>query len=134
MRRILLGFFTALALGGAVAAQGDGDAQEVIDAQIEAFLRDDVAEAFTYASPGIRRLFGTAENFGAMVRQGYPMVWRPAERRYLQSEGAGTQQRQIVQIVDAEGRLHLLEYDMIATERGWRIDGVRILQAPDLGV
>ena len=46
-----------------------------INGQIEAFQRDDFNAAFSYASPGIQGIFGTAERCGQMVRNGYPTVW-----------------------------------------------------------
>lgn len=45
--------------------------------QIEAFGRDDAETAFSFASPGIRKLFGTPEIFLHMVRKTYPSVYRP---------------------------------------------------------
>jgi hypothetical protein len=102
----------------------------VISDQIAAFLADDVATAFTFASPGIKGLFQTPERFGAMVRQGYPMVWRPGEWHYLGLDGTGEVRRQIVEITDRAGRTFRLEYSMLRTDEGWRIDGVRFLPAP----
>jgi hypothetical protein len=37
-----------------------------------------------------------------------------------------------VQITDGKGARHLLMYQMVETAAGWRIGGVRILEAPDL--
>ncbi|QYX55874.1 DUF4864 domain-containing protein [Roseovarius sp. SCSIO 43702] len=107
------------------------DAQSVITAQIEAFQRDDFEQAFTHASPTIRRIFGTSENFGQMVRRGYPMVWRPDEVRFLGAEARGGATIQDVMIRDSEGRLHILEYEMIEGESGWKINGVRMKPATD---
>ena len=66
-----------------------------------------------------------------MVTQGYPMVWRPAEVRYLELAEHGGALWQKVQITDVKGLVHLLLYRMQETEAGWRIAGVQILQAPD---
>jgi hypothetical protein len=52
--------------------------ETTIQNQLNAFIADDFATAFTFASPNIKGIFGTPENFGAMVTQGYPMVHRPA--------------------------------------------------------
>lgn len=105
----------------------------VIQSQIEAFLADDVETAFTFASPNIQGLFGTPERFGMMVRQGYPMVWRPADVRYLELAEIGGQTWQRVMITDQAGAVHMLGYQMIETGEGWQINGVRILQAPQVG-
>ena len=129
MRRAILAMILA-----AGAAQADETAiQGVIDGQIERFLADDFEGAFDYAAPNIRRLFGNAQNFGQMVRQGYPMVWQPDAVEYLGTEARGATWTQEVLITDGFGRLHLLEYTMVETQDGWRIAGVRILEAPEVG-
>lgn len=134
MRATLLGTVAALLLAGAVAAQDAGSAiTATIQSQIDAFLSDDFDTAFTFASPNIKRLFGTSERFGRMVRQGYPMVWRPGAVRYLELEDKGGLLFQKVLITDGQGVPHLLEYQMIETPDGWQINGVRILEAPKVG-
>ena len=40
------------------------DVQATINGQCQAFLEDDVTRAFTYASPSIRSIFETPQNFG----------------------------------------------------------------------
>ncbi len=102
----------------------------VIDQQLDAFKTDDFERAFSYASPTIKRIFRTPENFGVMVRRGYPMVWRPAEVRYLDLREVAGNLWQRVQITDAKGGVHLLDYQMIETENGWQINAVQLLKAP----
>lgn len=129
MRRVLLILTCIFGLNSPALAQG-ADIRATIDAQIEAFRADDFATAFTYASPAIRRLFGTSENFGGMVRNGYPMVWRPARIRYLElREIAGTLWQRVM-ITDAAGGVHILDYQMIELKNGWKINAVRLLDAP----
>lgn len=126
---------TALAVMGAFGALAqNADIRSTISRQFEAFIADDFATAFTFASPSLQQFFQSADNFGMMVTQGYPMVWRPAEVTYLElREEAGTFWQK-VQIIDAEGRAHYLEYRMIETPEGWRISGVQILDAPGAAV
>lgn len=131
MRRGLLALvFWCVATVGALAQSQE--IQTTIDAQIDAFLVDDFDTAFTYASPSIRGLFGTSDNFGRMVRDGYPMVWRPAEVQYLELREVAGSLWQRVMIIDAAGRAHLLDYQMIETEMGWKINGVQYLQPPEV--
>jgi len=132
MARILMTILVALSLAGPARAQSD-DIQGVIQSQLNAFIADDVATAFTFAAPGIKSLFGTPENFGMMVRRGYPMVWRPAEVSYLDLQSRGGQMVQRVLITDANGAVHTLEYYMVRSENGWQISGVNILRAPAVG-
>ena len=100
--------------------------REVISSQIDAFQVDDFDAAFAHASPFIQRVFGSADNFGTMVRKGYPMVWRPADVRFLGLETRKGGLWQDVMIRDADGRIHIVEYEMIEGENGWKINGVRM--------
>lgn len=104
-----------------------------IQSQIDAFVADDFERAFGFASNNIRGLFGTSERFGQMVRQGYPMVWRPGEVQYLDLRNIDGRLWQKVMIVDQAGVPHLLDYQMIETPEGWRINAVQILRAPSVG-
>jgi hypothetical protein len=113
---------------GAVAQQSE--IQGTIGSQLEAFKADDFDTAFTFATPSLQRLFQNPQNFERMVTQGYPMVWRPADVQYLNLREENGAMMQTVQITDAEGATHLLKYRMEATDEGWRIGGVQILEAP----
>ena len=70
LRRAFIALHVALALalaslatlGQSVSAADARAVREVIEAQLEAFKRDDAARAFSYAAPGIRATFGTPEN------------------------------------------------------------------------
>ncbi len=130
MTRSALALALSIALALPLAAQ-ENEIESVIADQFADFSNDDFAAAFEHASPTIRGLFGTAENFELMVRRGYPMVQRPGKYRFLDlSETAGGR-RQMVEVFDAQGRRHLLRYDMVETESGWKINGVAIIPATD---
>ncbi len=132
MRVFLAAMAVITSMGTAQA--DEGAIRGVIGAQIEAFKADDFGAAFDYAAPNIRGMFGTADTFGTMVRQGYPMVWQPGTVEYLGAEGDGAVWRQEVLITDGAGRLHKLRYTMVETPAGWKIAGVQILEAPEVGV
>ncbi|MEM1006127.1 MAG: DUF4864 domain-containing protein, partial [Pseudomonadota bacterium] len=102
-----------------------------IAAQIQAFKTDDFVTAFTFASPNIQRLFRNPENFGAMVRNGYPMVWRPADVRFLELREVAGSLWQKVMITDSNGQVHILDYQMIQQDNGWKINGVQLLGNSD---
>ena len=135
MKRMVLG----AVLGAVMAASAGGQEgpetaiQGTIASQIEAFKADDFAQAFTFASPSIQQLFGTPERFGMMVQQGYPMVWRPGEVRYLELREIGGRLWQKVMVRDQSGQLHVLDYQMVKGKNGWKINGVQILPSPDVG-
>ena len=126
-------FFTLLALCVAMAlpARADEAARKVISDQIAAFQQDDFTTAFTFASPMIQGIFGTPQRFGQMVRNGYPMVWRPAEVEFLEAEPEGEALVQDVLIRDADGVYYELEYEMIQSEGGWKINGVQVKRRGD---
>ncbi len=106
--------------------------EDTISGQLEAFKADDFGTAFDFASLMIKNIFRTPENFGAMVQQGYPMVWRPAEVTYLEQREVGQEIWQKVRITDGAGRIHILEYQMIAVPDGWQINGVQLLREPEV--
>lgn len=140
IRHIILLF---VLIGTTFASPVSGSAAEVLPAdpgiegtiqrQIDAFLLDDFATAFTFASPNIKMLFGSPERFGQMVQNGFPMVWRPGEVRFLELRDINGALWQKVMIRDQAGGMHMLDYQMIEGADGWRINGVQILRAPDVG-
>jgi YD repeat-containing protein len=103
------------------------EVQSTITSQLDAFLKDDFASAFEYASPSIQRMFRNPDNFGMMVQRGYPMVWRPAKSRFLEFAQDQRGPYQLIEITDSNGRVHTLRYDMLETPAGWRIRGVQVL-------
>ncbi len=132
MRRSLLALTMMLGLSLPVAAQEE-PIQNAIQSQLDAFIKDDFATAFTFASPMIKGMFGTAENFGMMVSQGYPMVHRPSAVKMLELRTVAGNLWQRVMITDVEGRTHLLDYMMVETPDGWQINAVQLLPSPDVG-
>lgn len=136
MRSLMMASALAAFLSGAVWAQEvqapNAGIEKTIRSQIDAFQQDDFGAAFEFAGPGIQNMFRTPENFGAMVRNGYPMVWRPEDLRFgdLRDIGGALWQKVIVQ--DGAGRTYVLDYRMGEYEDGWRIDGVQILPAPEV--
>jgi hypothetical protein len=133
MRNGLYAVLLAAALAVPALAQ-EAPIQQTIQSQIEAFQADDFARAFTYASPTIKGMFGTPENFGAMVKQGYPMVYRPAEVQMMELREVAGNLWQRVRITDRTGAGWYLDYMMVETAEGWQINAVQILPAPDVGV
>ena len=128
---IIVMLMSGLGIGGA-QAQG-ADIKSTIDRQIEAFRADDFETAFGFASPNLQRLFGSPENFRSMVTRGYPMVWRPAEVRYLELADVNGSLWQKVLIKDRKGVVHVLGYRMLETDMGWKISGVRLFPSPGIG-
>ena len=133
MGRIFGITFAILALATSALAQDDAAIETVIDSQLDAFNARDVDTAWTYASPMIQGLFGNPQNFGAMVEQGYPMVWTNADVQFLELREIAGQFYQTVMLRDAGGQRHVMEYAMVETPEGWLINGVSELPLPDVG-
>ncbi len=134
MKHLAAALFFALATSIPAHAQ-DSRAEAIvgtIQGQLDAFQVDDFATAFTYASPSIKRLFGTPERFGQMVRRGFPMVWRPSEVQFLEFKDRAGRISQTVLFRGPNGVPIVLEYFMVQTESGWQIDGVQPVVAPDV--
>ncbi|SFD65154.1 DUF4864 domain-containing protein [Roseivivax sediminis] len=114
-------------IGQAQERPANPEIEAVISGQMQAFRDADVSGAFEYAAPVIRRMFGTAENFGMMVERGYPMVWQPGEVTFgaLREERGGLWQK--VYVRDGAGALHVLDYEMKDVAGTWRIGGVIVL-------
>ena len=118
-----------LAAGAQAVSREDAAAvRKVIEAQIDAFRKDDAARAFSYATAGIRLTFGTAENFMEMVRSEYAVVYRPRSVDFDAPVPLGDGELvQPVRLTDAEGRAWLALYPM---ERGadgvWRTNGCQL--------
>lgn len=100
----------------------------VIQGQLDAFAADDAERAFSFAAKGIRELFGDASNFMTMVRDSYPVVYRPASVTFLKPERREGQVLQAVQLTDASGKMWLALYSLqFLADRTWRIAGCAVV-------
>lgn len=133
MRRLLLALSLSAGLASGAFAQ-NAEIEANITAQIQAFKADDFVTAFTFASPSIQNLFRTPENFGTMVRSGYPMVWRPSDVRFLELREVAGSLWQKIMVVDGEGQAHILDYQMVPQNGDWKINAVHLLGNADPAV
>ncbi len=102
----------------------------VIERQIDAFRRDDGADAFGFASPTIQGLFGSPDNFMAMVRGGFAPVYRPRAVEFDQLVRTGAALIQLVNLVGPDGAPVVAAYEMqLQPDRTWRINGCVLLPA-----
>ena len=125
MIRLIAVFF--LSMSTLLFADEKADIQSTISDQLRAFASDNFIEAFTHASPGIKDIFGTVENFSNMVKKGYPMVWRYNNFEFLNLEETPQGYSQIVRITDQNDKLFLLKYFMKNVAGIWKISGVSIM-------
>jgi len=104
-----------------------------INAQLDAFQRDDGARAFSYATPALREQFGTPENFMAMVRGGYQAVYRPRSVEFLDARVIEGRTGQAVRFVGPDGRAVIALYTMEQQPDGsWRIAAVQLIPSDEL--
>ncbi len=129
MIRLIAVFF--LSMSTLLFADERADIQSTISDQLRAFASDNFIEAFTHASPGIKDIFGTVENFSNMVKKGYPMVWRYNNFEFLNLEETPQGYSQIIRITDQNDKLFLLKYFMKNVAGIWKISGVSIIEASD---
>lgn len=110
-----------------LTAKAEDDAvviQSSIEAQLEAFRSGDAQRAFSFASDQIRDIFGTPENFIAMVRSQYAVMIAPASIVFLKLEHENGATLQPVQLSDDRGQWWLAVYSMQLDAHGsWRING-----------
>ena len=124
-------FFILAPLGAAaqqaVPPEDARAVREVIQAQLDAFQHDDAPRAFALATPGIRRTFGSAENFLQMVRNSYAVVYRPRSVIFQAPQLLDGQVLQPVRFSDAEGRGWIAVYPMQRQPDGsWRTNGCQL--------
>ena len=142
MRRALmiLAWLVAAGFGpaGAVFAAGAADVPErdalsvrsVIQAQLAAFAADDAKRAFSYATPQLREMFGSADKFIEVVREAYPVVYRHETVAFLKPELADGMLLQGVHLTDGQGVLWLALYRMERQrDRSWRISACQLVPA-----
>ena len=132
--RILLVLSVVFGLTGPSHAFSEADrsaVQSTIEQQLEAFLADDGATAYSFAAPSIRAMFPSEEIFMNMVRQGYPQVYRPQSYAFgeLKETSAGLQQ--FVDIIDSQGVGWTAVYTLAQQPDGsWKITGCYLIEKP----
>lgn len=119
--------WTLSAAAASVTAKQAAQIQAVVQAQLKAFAADDAVRAFSYATPRIRKVFGSADTFLAMVRTSYPMVYRPASVSFFKPEKFGGVWVQRAKISDEQGALWQVTYALeMQGDGSWRINGCEV--------
>jgi hypothetical protein len=109
--------------------------QEVITDQIRAFNADDGLRAYSHAAPVIKQLFPTPDIFMAMVKQGYPPVYRQKSFNFGDVTSDTGRPEQEVTIVDLNGQVWTAIYSFERQPNGsWKISGCRLVRAPGADV
>ena len=125
----LLALMTAL-----IPARADdaASARAVIENQINAFLSDDMAAAYSFASPSIKQLYPDPNRFFDMVKRGYQPVYRPGNYAFGRSkaaaDGSGLVQEVLIQGPDGQDWTALYSIER-QPDGSFRINGVQMIKA-----
>tara|TARA_E500000075_G_scaffold30404_1_gene27050 strand:+ start:2632 stop:3063 length:432 start_codon:yes stop_codon:yes gene_type:complete len=120
-------------LKAAVFADEGGTVMEAvrytISSQIDAFKQNDVKKAYTFAAPNIQAQFPSPDIFGLMVRNGYPIIWKPKSYKFTTFKDLGNRCIQRVLFQSYNGSLE--SYDYILEKNGsvWKIAGVLTIKS-----
>ena len=120
-------------LKAAVFADEGGTVMEAvrytISSQIDAFKDNDVKKAYTFAAPNIQAQFPSPDIFGLMVRNGYPIIWKPKSYKFTTFKDLGNRCVQRVLFQSYNGSLE--SYDYILEKNGsvWKIAGVLTIKS-----
>jgi hypothetical protein len=119
----------SLSRAGDVASADQETIRSIISSQLDAFLRDDGSTAYSYASPGIQTMYPTVDAFMAMVKKGFPPVYRPRSSTFGPILDGANGPLQRVFITGPDGKNWIAEYTLQRQPDGtWRISGCRLLQ------
>lgn len=118
------------AQAGGLSPKEEKDIIAVVQAQLNAFAANDAKKAFSFASPTIRKALGNADNFMAMVRSEYQVVYRPASTSFLKPIGHANEAYVRVQLTDKDGDAWIATYTLERLKnRKWVITGCEVDQA-----
>lgn len=95
-----------------------------VEAQLSAIRENNFAQAYEYASAGVRERF-TEGVFAAMIRRGYPALVRHTQADVGAVRDDGKNRARVsVTVFDRLNRSTSYRYLLIEEEAGWRIEGV----------
>lgn len=103
--------------------------KQIIEKQIEAFLKDDAETAYSFAAPGIQARYPDKDTFFAMVKKSYQPVYHPGNYAFGRSRmiGDGAMILHEVIIAGTDGRDWKAVYQMLRQPDGtYRIGGVAL--------
>ena len=116
------------ALKSSAFSDGQGIAMKevraIISGQIDAFKKNDLKKAYTFAAPNIKAQFSSPEVFGLMVRKGYPVIWRPKSYKFAKFKSLGNRCIQRVLFQSYDGSLETYDYILEKNDDIWQIAGV----------
>ena len=107
------------------------EVRETISSQIDAFKQNDFNRAYTFAAPNIQAQFPSPEVFGLMVRNGYPVIWRPKSFKFTEFKNLGNRCIQRILFQSYNGSLETYDYILEKNDDVWKIAGVLTINLDD---
>ena len=107
-----------------VFADENEKVRNAISSQIEAFKENNIEKAYTFAAPNIQAQFLNPEVFGSMVKNGYPVIWRPKSFKFTKFQDFGNKSIQRVLFQSYNGSLETYDYILEKYADLWKIAGV----------
>lgn len=102
--------------------------QSLITGQISAFQNDDGQAAWNFASPTIQGYYPTADQFMAMVKNGYQPVYRPRSVTFGDLVDTPLGPIQKVYVTGPDGKAYIAAYAMQQQPDGtWKINGCSLI-------
>ena len=125
---VLVALFSVFLLKAAVFADEGKivmkEVRDTISLQIDAFKQNDIKKAYTFASANIQAQFPNPEVFGLMVRNGYPVIWKPKSFKFTRFKDLGNRCIQRVLFQSYNGSLETYDYILEKNDNLWKIAGV----------
>jgi Domain of unknown function (DUF4864) len=126
---LLAPLLPAIANADDLSAADRAAMQAVISGQIGAFQHDDGSTAYGFASPNIQTYYPTADLFMAMVKNGYPAIYRPQSVTFGEALDTDAGPVQKVFIKGSDGQAYIALYAFQHQPDGtWKINGVTVLK------
>jgi hypothetical protein len=129
---VLWWFLSLSAFADTISVAEKAEFQRIITAQITAFRADDGQAAYDFAAPVVKNIFPTPEIFMAMVKQGYPQVYRPQSFNFTETliDPMGRPAQKMT-VVGPDGKSYIALYSMEKQPDGtWLISGCTLLEIP----
>ena len=109
------------------------EVRAVVEGQLAALRKGDLAAAYDFAASGIKRQFDV-RLFGLLLKRGYAPSLRheKTDLGVVRDDGTGTAQVTVT-VIDRLNRRTVYLYWLVKEEAGWRISGVVPEQKPPPG-
>jgi hypothetical protein len=106
------------------------DAQAVVERQIHAFERGDDASAWNLAAPAIRDKFGSAAEFGEMVKERYGPIYRHRSVSFGPAAKRGDEVGMVVTLVSDDNEVWSAIFVVSKQDDGaWRTSACLLAKA-----